>query len=157
MAFSFPPNPSDGQTYSNAGVTWQWNGTQWTSTKTPTSTVAPVYISVSPPPDPVQGSLWFDSNTASLNIYYVDQNGGQWIAVTPFPQDSVNQNGGIIQGAIYAQYDIPNNPAAFITKGWFEEQLAAYLSEKGYARAGADVTLNAEGEITNINSSIVTP
>jgi hypothetical protein len=101
--------------------------------------------------------LWYDSNNANLNIYYTDQNGSQWIAVTPFPQDSIDQNGGVFEGAIYAQYEIPNNPAAFITSGWFESALATYLSEKGYARAGADVTLNADGEIININSSIVTP
>jgi hypothetical protein len=157
MSFSFPPNPTEGQTYSNNGVTWQWNGIQWVSTKTPTGKTAPVYISVSPPPSPVAGSLWYDSNNASLNIYYTDQNGSQWIAVTPFPQDSIDQNGGIFQGAIYAQYEIPNNPAAFVTAGWFETALETYLSEKGYARAGADVTLNSEGEIIGINSSIVTP
>lgn len=157
MSFSFPPNPSNGQTYSSGGVSWQWNGTQWTSIKIPTNTTAPVYISVAPPPNPIQGSLWYDSNNANLNIYYTDMNGGQWISVTPFPQDSINQNGGVFQGAIYAQYEIPNNPAAFITSGWFESALESYLAEKGYARAGSDVTLNAEGEITSINSSIVIP
>lgn len=157
MSFSFPPNPNEGQTYSSNGVTWQWNGVQWVSTKLPSNKTAPVYISISPPPNPVAGSLWYDSNNASLNIYYTDQNGSQWISVTPSPQDTITQNGGVFEGAIYAQYEIPNNPAAFITSGWFEDALATYLAEKGYARAGADVTLNADGEIININSSIVTP
>jgi hypothetical protein len=157
MAFSFPPNPSKDQVYSYGGNTWKWNGTQWIATATSTPSAAPVYVSVSPPPNPIQGSLWYDSNNANLNIYYKDINGGQWLGITPFPQDTITQNGGVFEGAIYAQYEIPNNPSAFITQSWFESKLAAYLSENGYARAGADVTLNAEGEITNINSSIVTP
>jgi hypothetical protein len=120
---------------------------------TPTS--APVYVSVSPPPNPIQGSLWYNSNNSDLNIYYVDLNGGQWISVVPYPEDTIDQNGGVFQGAIYAQYEIPNNPAAFVTVGWVQNNLVAYLTGNGYMRAGNGVQLDSNGEILSIDSGLL--
>jgi hypothetical protein len=114
-----------------------------------------VYVSVSPPPNPIQGSLWYDRNNSYLNIWYTDLNGGQWISVTPFPEDTIDQNGGVFQGPIYAQYEIPNNPAAFITVGYFQEQLVAYLVGEGYMRSGNGVQIDANGEILSIDSGLL--
>ncbi len=155
MAASFPPNPSVGQLYTSNGRTWKWTGTQWTAQAVTTPTSAPVYVSVSPPPNPIQGSLWYDSNNSYLNIWYVDLNGGQWISVTPFPEDTIDQNGGVFQGPIYAQYLIPNNPAAFITVGWFQDQLVAYLTGNGYMRAGNGIQLDVNGEVLSIDSGLI--
>ena len=155
MAASFPPNPSVGQLYTSNGRTWKWTGTQWTAQAVTTPTSAPVYVSVSPPPNPIQGSLWYDSNNSYLNIWYTDLNGGQWISVTPFPEDTINQNGGVFQGAIYAQYEIPNNPAAFVTVGWVQDNLVAYLGQNGYVQAGNGVTLNSDAQILSIDSGLL--
>ena len=155
MAASFPPNPSVGQLYTSNGRTWKWNSTQWTAQAVTTPTSAPVYISVSPPPNPIQGSLWYDSNNSYLNIWYTDLNGGQWISVTPFPEDTIDQNGGVFQGAIYAQYAVPNNPAAFVTVGWVQDNLVAYLTGQGYMRAGNGVQLDINGEILSIDSGLI--
>ena len=155
MAASFPPNPSVGQLYTSNGRTWKWTGTQWTAQAVSTPTSAPVYVSVSPPPNPIQGSLWYDSNNSYLNIWYTDLNGGQWISVTPFPEDTIDQNGGVFQGAIYAQYLIPNNPAAFVTVGWVQDNLVAYLNQNGYMQAGNGVQLNSNGQILAIDSGLV--
>ncbi len=155
MAYSFPPNPSVGQLYTSNGRTWKWNGTQWTAQVVSTPTSAPVYVSVSPPPNPIQGSLWYDSNNSNLNIWYTDLNGGAWISVVPYPEDTIDQNGGVFQGPIYAQYLIPNNPAAFITVGWFQDQLVAYLTGEGYIRAGNGVQLDGSGEILSIDSGLL--
>jgi hypothetical protein len=155
MAASFPPNPSVGQLYTSNGRTWKWTGTQWTAQAVTTPTSAPVYVSVSPPPNPIQGSLWYDSNNNYLNIYYTDLNGSQWISVTPFPEDTIDQNGGVFQGAIYAQYEIPNNPAAFVTVGWVQDNLVAYLTTNGYMKAGNGVQLNSDGQILAIDSGLL--
>ena len=56
---------------------------------------------------------------------------------------------------IYAQYLIPNNPAAFITVGYFQDQLVAYLTGEGYMRAGNGVQLDANGEILSIDSGLL--
>lgn len=155
MAYSFPPSPTRGQIYTSNGRTWQWNGVQWTAVAVSSPTSAPVYISVSPPPNPVAGSLWYDSNNSNLNIWYTDLNGGAWVSVVPYPEDTIDQNGGVFQGAIYAQYLIPNNPAAFITVGWFQDQLVAYLTAEGYMRAGNGIQLDVNGQVLSIDSGLI--
>lgn len=156
MAYSFPPNPTLNQTYTNNGRTFKWNGVSWQATVVPTSTSAPVYVSVSPPPNPVQGSLWYDSNNSNLNIWYNDLNGGQWVAVVPYPQDSINEQGGVFQGPIYAQYEIPNNPATFVTQQWVQNYIVNYLSAQKYTRAGDGITLDPDGVIVGIDAGIIT-
>ena len=155
MAFSFPPNPTLGETYTSNGRTFKWNGVTWTATVVPTTTSAPVYISASPPPNPVAGSLWYDSNNSNLNIWYVDLNGGQWVACVPYPMDTITQNGGVFEGPIYAQYLIPNSPAAFVTVQWVEDYLVGYLTQNGYMQAGNGVTLNSSGQILSIDSGLL--
>ena len=155
MAYSFPPNPTIGETYSSNGRTFKWNGVTWAATIVPTPTSAPVFISVSPPPNPVPGSLWYDSNNSNLNIYYKDLNGSQWVSVVPYPQDTITQQGGVFEGPIYGSYLIPNNPAAFITVGYFQDQLVAYLTGEGYMRAGNGVQLDSNGEILSIDSGLL--
>ena len=155
MATSFPPAPLVGQIYTSNGRTWKWTGTQWTAQAVTTPTSAPVYVSVSPPPRPIQGSLWYDSNNSYLNIWYTDLNGGQWISVTPFPVDTITQQGGVFEGAIYAQYEIPNNPAAFVTVAWVQDNLVAYLTGQGYMRSGNGVQLDLNGEILSIDSGLI--
>jgi len=155
MAYSFPPNPTLNQTYSSNGRTFRWDGVTWTATAVPTQTTAPVYISVSPPPNPIQGSLWYNSNTAFLNVWYTDLNGGAWVSVVPFPQDTITQQGGIFEGAIYAQYDIPTAPAAFVTVDWVQKYLTAFLSTNGYMRSGNGVVIDSNSQITSISSALV--
>jgi hypothetical protein len=155
MAYSFPPSPTVGQVYTSNGRTWKWNGVQWTAVAVSSPTSAPVYVSVSPPPNPIQGSLWYDSNNSNLNIWYTDLNGGQWVSVVPYPQDNITQNGGVFEGPIYAQYEIPNNPAAFITVQWFDDHLVGYLIEEGYMRAGNGVTIDSNGQIVALDSGLI--
>jgi hypothetical protein len=99
--------------------------------------------------------LWYDSNNSNLSIWYTDLNGGQWVSVVPYPQDSIDQNGGVFEGPIYAQYLIPNNPSAFITVGWFQDQLVAYLTQEGYMRAGNGIQLDLNGEVLSIDSGLI--
>jgi hypothetical protein len=155
MAYSFPPSPTAGQIYTSNGRTWRWNGTQWTAVAVSTPSSAPVYVSVSPPPSPIQGSLWYDSNNSNLNIWYTDLNGGQWVSVVPYPQDDIDQNGGVFEGPIYAQYEIPNSPAAFVTVGWVDDKIVAYLTQNGYMRSGNGVQLNSDGQISSIDSGLL--
>ena len=155
MAYSFPPSPTVGQIYTSNGRSWKWSGVQWTAVAVSTPTSAPVYISVSPPPNPVSGSLWYDSTNSNLNIWYVDLNGGQWVSCVPYPMDNITQQGGVFEGAIYAQYLIPNNDAAFVTVGWVQDNLVAYLSQNGYMKAGNGVQLNSDGQILSLDSGLL--
>jgi hypothetical protein len=155
MAYSFPPNPTLGETYSSNGRTFKWNGVTWAATIVPTPTSAPVFVSVSPPPNPINGSLWYDSSNSNLNIYYKDLNGSQWVSVVPYPQDTITQQGGVFEGPIYAQYLIPNSPAAFVTVQWVQDNLVGYLTQNGYVKAGNGVTLNSDGQILSLDSGLL--
>jgi hypothetical protein len=99
--------------------------------------------------------LWYDSNNSNLNIWYVDLNGGQWVAVVPYPQDNITEYGGVFQGPIYLQAEVPNNPAAFVTVGWVQDNLVAYLTTNGYMKAGNGVQLNSDGQILAIDSGLL--
>ena len=155
MSYSFPPGPAVGQIYTSNGRTWKWNGVQWTAVAVSSPTSAPVYISVSPPPKPIAGSLWYDSTNSNLNIWYVDLNGGQWVSCVPYPMDTITQQGGVFEGPIYAQYLIPNDTSAFITVGWFNDQLVGYLDSMGYMRAGNGVQLDSNFQIISIDSGLL--
>ena len=155
MAYSFPPSPTVGQIYTSNGRSWKWSGVQWTAVAVSSPTSAPVFISISPPPNPVAGSLWYDSNNSNLNIWYVDLNGGQWISVVPFPQDTITQQGGVFEGPIYAQYEIPNNPAAFITSSWAENYISGFLESQSYMRSGNGITITGDGQVVTIDSGLV--
>jgi hypothetical protein len=99
--------------------------------------------------------LWYDSNNSNLNIWYVDLNGGQWISVVPFPQDTITQQGGVFEGPIYAQYEIPNNPAAFITSSWAENYISGFLESQSYMRSGNGITITGDGQVVTIDSGLV--
>ena len=75
--------------------------------------------------------------------------------MVPYPQDDIDQNGGVFQGPIYAQYEIPNNPSAFVTVSWVENNLVAYLTGEGYMRAGNGVQLDLNGEILSLDSGLI--
>jgi hypothetical protein len=77
------------------------------------------------------------------------------VSVVPYPQDNIDQNGGVFEGAIYAQYEIPNNPAAFVTVAWVQDNLVAYLTQEGYIRSGNGVQLDANGQILSIDSGLL--
>jgi hypothetical protein len=69
--------------------------------------------------------------------------------------DTITQNGGVFEGAIYAQYLIPNSPAAFVTVQWVQDNLVGYLTQNGYMRAGNGVQLDSNGEILSIDSGLL--
>jgi hypothetical protein len=69
--------------------------------------------------------------------------------------DTITQQGGVFEGAIYAQYEIPNNPAAFVTVQWVQDNLVAYLDQNGYMQAGNGVTLNSDGQILSLDSGLL--
>lgn len=95
-----------------------------------------IQVSSTPPANPVQGSLWYNNSNSDFNIWYEDLDGGQWVSVVPYPLNTVSDQGGIFYGPIYAEYPIPNDPRAFITVGWFEDNvgpgvISSLLPNKG--------------------------
>ena len=74
-AVDFPDNPATGQTYTFGSQTWSWSGTTWRALA---NSVTPV-ISNTAPTGPTTGSLWFNSDTGKLYVYYQDVDTTQWV------------------------------------------------------------------------------
>jgi hypothetical protein len=83
----FPANPTIGQIFSAGGATWKWDGTKWVYGGSSGSGGASITVSDTPPANPTQGALWWNSAQGQLYLWYVDPNTAQWVAVT-------NQMGG---------------------------------------------------------------
>lgn len=75
MSINFPNNPSNG----NAHAGFIYNSTKgvWEAS------AASVPMSDSPPTNPAQGDLWFDSSVAKTYIYYNDGSSSQWVQLNP--------------------------------------------------------------------------
>jgi hypothetical protein len=75
MAIDFPANPASGQQFTAGGITWTFDGVKWTMGGT-----APIYFGDAAPLNPAPGTLWWDTISAQLFIWYVDSTGnGQWV------------------------------------------------------------------------------
>lgn len=148
---AFPPNPSPGQTVKQFGNVYKWDGLKWVADNVPNSTQGPVYISASPPANASQGDLWYDTIAGGLSVYIGGLNGGNWVGVTPYPENSVDQNGGTYNGPIYAQYPVPNNPIAFTTVGAVAAQIAQYLQANNYTVSGNGVNVGPNGQIVSFD------
>ena len=80
-------------TSTGAGVSWGNAG-------------ANVFIGDNPPPSPVVGDLWWDSDSGEMGILYDDTNSEQWVTVSQGPAGPQGASGaGGAQGA-------PGNPGA---------------------------------------------
>jgi len=75
MAINFPNSPSNGDAH--AGFIYNSTKGVWEAS------AASVPMSDSPPANPSQGDLWFDSSVAKTYIYYNDGSSSQWVQMNP--------------------------------------------------------------------------
>ena len=75
MAINFPNSPSNGDAH--AGFIYNSTKGVWEAS------AASVPMSDSPPANPAQGDLWFDSSVAKTYIYYNDGSSSQWVQLNP--------------------------------------------------------------------------
>jgi hypothetical protein len=92
MALDFPNSPTTGQLYPSppiAGVgQWRWDGTEWVPNSFAGSVGTGVYMQDAAPTSVAPGSLWFQTSTGILYLYFNDGNSTQWVAVSNTPQPS---------------------------------------------------------------------
>ena len=92
MALDFPSSPTVGQLYPSppiAGVgQWRWDGTEWVPNSFAGSVGTGVYMQDAAPTGAAPGSLWFQTSTGILYIYFNDGNSLQWVSVSNTPQPS---------------------------------------------------------------------
>ena len=90
-AINMPNAPTVGQQYTASnGITYSWDGVCWTSIGGSSGGGgASIHVGTTPPPTPVVGALWFDTDNGILYVWYVDpdqvgsQGEGQWVDTRP--------------------------------------------------------------------------
>jgi len=92
MALDFPSSPSVGQLYPSPAIAgvgqWRWDGTEWVPNSFSGSVGSGVYMQDAAPTGAAPGSLWFQTSTGILYIYFNDGNSLQWVSVSNTPQPS---------------------------------------------------------------------
>lgn len=69
MAIDFPNSPSTNDTHTVNGRTYVWTGDYWKVSGTSTQGIS-LAISDTAPASPIQGDMWFESDTGRTYTYY---------------------------------------------------------------------------------------
>ena len=81
MAVNFPDSPSNGDTHIVSGVTYTYNSTK-NAWETIGGAITTTGSGDTPPANPVDGDLWFNSSSAELSVRYNDGTSSQWVVVS---------------------------------------------------------------------------
>src|SRR6478609_1508149 len=82
VAWDFPASPSEGATYTPAGgPTYTFTSGVWRLMPPASSALSTANVSDTPPANPVQGQIWWKSDTGETFIWYDDASAdiGQWV------------------------------------------------------------------------------
>jgi hypothetical protein len=87
MGINFPNAPAVGDLWPSppvAGVpVYKWDGAKWTWQSA--SGAPTVFVGDTPPTGVSVGSLWWESDSGLLYIYYNDGDSIQWVIAAPTP------------------------------------------------------------------------
>lgn len=73
MPIDFPNSPTVGQSFTSNNRTWVWNGNTWRSQGTafgPTGPAGSFSVGTTPPLNPSEGTMWYNSDNSRMYIYY---------------------------------------------------------------------------------------
>jgi hypothetical protein len=96
MAIVFPPSPSQDQEYiASNNVLYTWDGNKWVSNLANNQT-GPANPGTTPPANPVNGQLWWDTVSGNLFVYYVEDfsSGDSWWMPASVLTNSVTTTSG---------------------------------------------------------------
>ena len=69
MAISFPANPNENDSFTSNGKTWVWSGGRWKIVGASNRGLS-LEISDAAPSNPVQGDMWYESDSGRTYTYY---------------------------------------------------------------------------------------
>ena len=132
MAYNFPDNPSNGDTFTLNGVTYAYNSTKgvWKDTAVGAlpRPVATTTSSDTAPANPSAGDLWYRTDVSSLYVYYNDGSSSQWVGVSG-PTGAAGADGAdgssVISYANFAAFPTTNNTAGDF--GFAQDTKALYM------------------------------
>jgi hypothetical protein len=148
------------------------------------SNIASTKIQATKPTTANAGDLWWDSNTGTLYLYYVDANSAQWVAATSDPVNigvvasqserdaqyptpgqgmSVYRTDLGYRENYYGLYNVSTNPGGKTPAGWYREggqvlQVVSGVSQTGIVHSTTtfvDTTLSATITPRHANSQLI--
>ena len=145
MGMNFPDTPALNQVHGS----YTWDGEKWVFS--PTGGVA-VLVAVDPPVGAADNSLWWESDTGILYMYYNDGNSKQWVAVMASGSDPtrVSKAGDVMTGAL--ELPAPTIAAHATNKGYVDTADALKVNKAGDTMTGA-LTSSANIQGLNVISS----
>lgn len=140
------------------------------------SNIASTKIQATKPATANAGDLWWDSNTGTLYLYYVDANSSQWVAATSDPVNIgvvANQSERDAQyptpgqgmsvyrtdlgytERYYGLYNASTNPAGRTPAGWYKE--AGQIVQVVYGISSTGITNSTQTFIDTTLTATITP
>lgn len=140
-AFASANNQAGVNLTQNTTISFAWNHANSAFIKA--NTGGSVAVGDSPPPAPTANSLWWQSNTATLKIYYDDGTSSQWVDASPSAY-SLDQLARDTANAAFIHANAAYNQAN--TGG--ADQYARNTANAAFIRANNSIDANNGGTIT---------
>ena len=103
MTISFPSDKTQLFVADN-GVTYKWSEDRWRVKEYLLANGAPVELSETPPSNPDDGDLWFDTSPDELTLFVYSEDSSAWIpAAPPVSLDGINAT---IDAALLVQSEL---------------------------------------------------
>ena len=148
----FPANPTVGQESKlSNGITYQWDGQKWNTRLVESYANTGGNPGTSPPPNPTNGTFWWDSENGQLYIYYTDIDSSQWMqaALIGTTYDSL---GNVVTNEVMSNRNLPSGTYA-LTLGL--EGSATYDSTVQMTDLGIDLELGQELTVSQTGDQTV--
>lgn len=127
MSLDYPANPVKGQTYTSAnGTVWVFDGAKWTSATG--AGPQPCYIGPSPPTGVPPGTMWWDTVSGNLFIWFNDGNSTQWVVAVNQIGAYLATTGGQMTGPLILNAD-PTQPLGASTKQYVDNSAVAVAGD----------------------------
>jgi len=102
-----------------------------------------VYISDTPPVEPNEGDLWFNSTSGEMFIYYVDQDSSQWVGLTTSKVSQLENDLDFI--SVGGNISSLNNDAGYITES-IPSLISFDLATQSIKITGYSLGIDNQGE-----------
>jgi hypothetical protein len=91
MPINFPNSPANNDTHTENGVRWKYNSTvgAWLAAQPANDGVS---VGNTAPVSPSNGDLWWNSDYATMFVYYNDGNSSQWVESSPGSSGAAKNN-----------------------------------------------------------------
>ena len=142
-AFDLANNEAGVNATQNTNITFAWNHANSAFDKA--NTGGSVAVGDDPPSMPTANSLWWQSNTATLKIYYDDGTSSQWVDASPSAY-SLDQIARDTANAAFIHANAAYNQAN--TGGGGADQYARNTANAAFIRANNSIDANNGGTIT---------